>query len=114
MGNNVFYVYIRLKDATRVELPLSVRQTIRSDSCESMILSLSVCKEQEIEACLAEKVKFWKELMANAETNFNGAELVIHQVQISNGGLELSYVMMRAIAEANLTLSITYSICKLI
>jgi len=39
-----------------------------------------LCKEQEIEACLAEKAKFWNELMANVETNFNGAELVIHQI----------------------------------
>ena len=79
-----------------------------------MILFHSVCKEQEIEVCLAEKVNFWKENMVDVETTFGSAELVIHQIQTSNSGLELSHVMIGAIAEANLALSMTYSIFKLI
>ena len=114
MENNVFYVYIRLRNTPLTELPLSVRETLHSDYGENKILSLSVCKEREIEACLAEKVKFWKESMANVETNLGAAELVIHQIQTSNGGLELSHTIMGAIAEAKLALHITYTVCKLI
>ena len=99
---------------TGAELPLSVHQTVCSDCGGIMILSLSVCKEQEIEACLAEKMNFWKENMVDVETTFGSAELVIHQIQTSNSGLELSHVMIGAIAEANLALSMTYSIFKLI
>lgn len=114
MGNNIFYIYIRLNSVPLKELPPSVRQTVSSNYGETMILSLSVCKEQKIEVCLAEKVKCWKESMVNIKTHFHGAELVIHQIQTSNGGLELSPVIMGAIAEAKLTLNMTYTICKLI
>lgn len=114
MGNNVFYVYIRLHGATRAELPSSVRGAVSSNCGETMILSLSVCKEQELEVCLLEKVKFWKESMANVETNLGGAELVIHQIQTSNGGFELPHAILGSIAEAKLTLNMTYTICKLI
>ncbi len=113
MGNNIFYVYIRLRNATPAELPSSIRQTISSNYGETMILAISVCKERELEVCLAEKVKFWKESMANSEAILGGAELVIHQIQTSNGGLELSHAIMGAIAEANLSLSMTYTVCKL-
>lgn len=108
MGNNIFYVYIRLKNATLSELPSSVRQTLSSDYGENNILSPSVCKEREIEECVTEKVKFWKESTAKLDPNLGGAELVIHRIQTSNGGLELSHVIMGAIAEAKLTLNMTY------
>ncbi len=114
MGNNVFYIYIRLKNSCLMELPTAVRGALDSYNGDIMILCLSACKERELEACLYEKVEFWKESMANTDTKFSGAELVIHQIQISNGGLELSPVIMRAIAEAKLTLSLTYTVCKLV
>lgn len=114
MANNIFYVYIRLRNATLSELPSSIRHTLCSNYDESMTLALSVCKELELEECLAEKVKFWKESMVNIETKFNDAELVIHQIQISNGGVALPHVIIGDIAEANLTLNMTYTVCKLI
>ena len=113
MGNNIFYVYIRLKDVSLTELPFPMRQVFCSNCDGSMIFLLSVCKEHEMEECLSEKVKFWKESIANMETIFGGADLVIHQIQTSNGGLNLSYAIMGDIAEAKLNLSMTYSVCKL-
>ena len=114
MVKNVFYVYVRLRGISSTELPLPVRQTIKSDYGKTLILNLSVCEEQELEECLAEKVRFWKESMVNITTDFNAAELVIHQIQTSNGGLELSHVIMGDIAKAKLSLIITYTTCKLI
>ena len=113
MGNNVFYVYIRLKNAPLTELPSSVRGALSSVYDENMILAVSVCKEREIEECVTEKVRFWKESMANLAPHLGGAELVIHQIQTSNGGLELSHVIMGAIAEANFTLNMTYTMVNL-
>ncbi len=113
MGNNVFYVYIRLRGATRTELPPAVRATLSSDYGDAMILDLCVCKEQELEQALAEKVNFWKESMASSEVGFDSAELVIHQIQISNGGLELSPATIGLIAQANLSLSMTHTTCHL-
>lgn len=114
MGNNVFYSYIRLKNAVQTELPLVIRQAIFANYGERINLFLSVCKGHEIEACLAEKVLLWNESMAKSKMSFDDAEIVIHQIQISNGGLELSHEIMRSIAEANLTLCVTYSVCNLI
>ena len=114
MENNIFYVYILVKDATQAKLPPAVRQTLSSDCGENMILLLSVCKERELEECLTEKVKFWKESMVNVKTNFNGVELIIHQIRTSDGGLKLSHTIIRSIAEAKLTLKVTYTDCKLI
>ncbi len=114
MGNNVFYSYIRLKNAVQTELPSVVRQAVFANYGEKINLFLSVCKEDELEACLAEKVLLWNESMAKSKMSFDDAELVIHQIQISNGGLELSHEIMKSIAEANLTLCVTYSVCNLI
>ena len=113
MGNNVFYIYIRLRGATRSNLPPAVRKILFSDYGDVMHLSLSVCKEPEAEEVIAEKVKFWKDNMANIEADGGVAELVIHQIRISNGGLELSPTMVRAIAQANLSLHMTYTVCNL-
>lgn len=114
MGKNVFYCYIRLKKAPQTELPLVIRQAIFADYGERINLFLSVCKEHEIEACLAEKVLLWNESIAKSKMSFDDAEIVIHQIQISNGGLELSHEIMKSIADANLTLCITRSVCELI
>lgn len=104
MDSNVFYVYIRLTDAARAELPSSLSRAISSDYGDNKILSLSVCKEREIDDCLSEKLRFWHESAVNLT-----AELVIHQICVSNGGLELSPAILRDIAESNLTLSITHT-----
>ena len=113
MGNNVFYSYIRLKNAIQTELPLVIRQAIFADYGEKTNLFLSVCKEHEIEACLAEKVLLWNESMAKSKISFDDAEIVIHEIQISNGGLKLSHEIMKAIAHAKLNLCVTYSVCNL-
>lgn len=114
MSSNIFYVYIRLKDATQTELPIAARQTIRSDCGKTIIMSFSACKEREIEECLLEKVKFWEKCMTYCEAKCHGAELVIHQIQTSNGGIELSHRMMGTIADAKLTLSVTYTAHRLV
>ena len=114
MGNNVFYVYIRLRNMPLTELPTFLRKTVTSYLENTAVLAVSVCKEQELEECLTKKVKFWEEAMKSAEAKHIGAELVIHQIQVSNGGLELSYAILGSIAEAGLTLNITHTICKLI
>ena len=114
MGNNVFYVYIRLKNSYLTQLLPTVREALNSHCGDNTILCLSVCKERELEACIGEKVGFWKEHTESIEVKINGAELVIHQIQVSNGGIELSPVIMSAIGEANLLLSMTYTVCKLV
>jgi hypothetical protein len=114
MAINIFYVYIRLRHTIKSDIPPSIYQALCSNCGETKILSLSVCKEPELEKCLAEKAKFWKDNIVNVETKLNDADLVIHQIQTSNGGLELSHATIEAIAEGNLTLNITYTVCKLI
>ena len=113
MENNVFYVYIRLRGASWAALPPAVRNTVSSNYGDVMIVDLCVCKETEVEQALVEKAHFWKESMAGSQADMSGAELVIHQIQVANGGLELSSVTIDCIAQADLSLHMARTTCQL-
>ncbi len=113
MENNVFYVYIRLRGASWAALPPAVRSTVSSNYGDVMIVDLCVCKESEVEKALVEKAHFWKESMAGSQADYTDAELVMHQIQVANGGFELSPATIGCIAQADLSLHMARTTCQL-
>ena len=113
MGNNVFYIYIRLRGASWAALPPAVRNTVTSNDGEGMIAHLCVYKEAEVEQALVETAHFWKESMVGSQADVSGAELVMHQIQVANGGLELSPATIGCIAQADLSLHMARTTCQL-
>ena len=105
----VFYVYIRLKNTPAASLPAPLRKAVSSNLFESVHLSLSVCGADEIENCIAAKVKLWKD----SGSDLGGAELVVHHIKTSNGGFDLAPATVAALAEAKLTLCVTHSVLNL-